>query len=70
MANAKTFTITRITPYYGEDFYGETPTNNEASKSVTPIAELEATADFGASNATVRLFSPILSSEAIRLSGK
>lgn len=70
LANAKTFTITRITLYYGEDFYGETPTKNEASKFVTPIAELEATADFGASNATVRLFSPILSSEAIRLSGK
>lgn len=63
LANAKKFTITKITPHYGEGVYGETPTNNEPSKCVSPIAELEAVADFGNSNASVRLFSPILSSE-------
>ena len=67
LANAKKVTITRITPYYGEGVYGETPTNNEPSKIVSPIAELEAVADFGNSNATVRLLSPILSSEVNRL---
>jgi hypothetical protein len=34
---------------------------------VTPLAELEAVADFGNSNATVKLLSPILSSETSRL---
>jgi hypothetical protein len=67
LANVKKFTITKITPFYGEGVYGETPTNNEPSKYVSPIAELEAVADFGNSNATVRLFSPILLSEVNRL---
>jgi hypothetical protein len=67
LANAKTFTITKMTPYYSEGVYGETPTNNEPSRFVTPIAELEAIADFGNSNATVRLLSPIISSEVNRL---
>jgi hypothetical protein len=34
------------------------------------IAELEAVADFGNSNTTVRLLSPIISSEVSRLLGK
>jgi hypothetical protein len=67
LANAKKFTITKITPYYGEGVFGEVPTNNEPSKYVSPVAELEALADFGNSNLTVRLFSPGLSSDAIRL---
>jgi hypothetical protein len=67
LAKATKLTITKITPYYGEGVYGETPTNNEPSRFVTPIAELEAVADFGNSNATVRLLSPIISSEVNRL---
>src|SRR5208283_545745 len=63
LAKAKKLTITKITPVYGEGVFGEVPTNNEPAKIVTPIAQLEAVADFGNSNATVRLFSPILSSE-------
>jgi len=63
LAKVTKLTITKITPYYGEGVYGETPTNNEPSRFVTPIAELEAVADFGNSNATVRLLSPIISSE-------
>ena len=70
LAKAKTLTITKITPYYSEGVYGETPTNGEPAKIVTPIAELEAVADFGSSNATVRLLSPIIMSEANRLLGK
>jgi hypothetical protein len=69
LANAKKFTITKITPYYGEGVYGEVPMNNELPKFVMPFAELEAVADFGNSNANVRLFSPILSSEVIRILG-
>jgi hypothetical protein len=67
LANAKTFTITKITPYYSEGIFGEVPTNDVPPEFVTPIAELEAVADFGNSNANVKLLSPILSSEVIRL---
>jgi hypothetical protein len=69
LAKAKKLTITKITPYYGEGIYGEAPTNGESPKIVVPIAELEAVADFGNSNVTVRLLSPILSSEVVRLLG-
>ena len=67
LANAKTFTITKITPYYSEGIFGEVPTNDVPPELVTPIAQLEAVADFGSSNATVRLLSPILSSEVSKL---
>lgn len=70
LANVKTFTITKITPYYSEGVFGEAPTNDEPPKIIMPIAELEAVADFGNSNATVRLISPILSSEISRLLAK
>jgi hypothetical protein len=67
LAKATKLTITKITPYYSEGVYGEVPKNNEPSRFVTPIAELEAVVDFGASNATVRLLSPIISPEVNRL---
>jgi hypothetical protein len=67
LANAKTFTITKITPYYSEGIFGEVQTNAAPPEFVTPLAELEAVADFGNSNATVRLLSPIISSEVSRL---
>jgi len=67
LANAKTFTITKITPYYSEGIFGVVPTNDVPPEFVTPLAELEAVADFGNSNATVQILSPILSSEANRL---
>jgi hypothetical protein len=69
LARAKKFTITKITPYYGEFVFGELSTNDAPCKFVTPFAELEAVADFGNSNATVRLLSPIISSEVSRLLG-
>jgi len=69
LASAKKLTVTKITPYYGEGTFGEVPTNDAANIFVTPYAELEAVADFGNSNATVRLVSPILSSEVTRLLG-
>ena len=67
LANAKKLTITKITPYYGEGVFGEVPTNDVPCKFATPFAELEAVADFGNSNATVQILSPILSSDVIRL---
>jgi hypothetical protein len=67
LAKAKKFTITKITPYYSEGVYGETPTNDEPPKVIMPIAELDAVADFGSSNLSVRLFSPILALEVARL---
>lgn len=67
LATAKRLTITKITPYYGESVFGEVPTNDVPCKFATPFAELEAVADFGNSNATVKLLSPILSSETSRL---
>jgi hypothetical protein len=67
LANAKIFTITKITANYTEGVMGEVPTNDAPSEFITPFAELEAVADFGNSNATVRLVSPIISSEANRL---
>jgi hypothetical protein len=66
-SKAKKLTITKITPYYMEGNYGEMPTNDEPSKFIVPFAELEAVADFGNSNLTVRLLSPIISSEVTRL---
>ena len=67
LASARTFTITKITSYYGEGVFGETPTNDSPAEFIAPFAELEAIADFGNSNATVRLLTPILSSEISRL---
>jgi hypothetical protein len=70
LSNAKKFTVTKVTPYYGEGIYGEMPTNNEPAKYLTPIAELEVIADLGNSNTSVRLLSPIISSDVIRLLGR
>jgi hypothetical protein len=70
LASARKLTIIKITPYYGEGMFGEVPTNDVPCKFATPFAELEAVADFGNSNATVRLVSPILSSEVSRLLAK
>jgi hypothetical protein len=70
LATAKKFTITRITPYYGEGMFGEVPTNDVPSQFATPFVELEAVADFGSSNAPVKLLSPILSSEVQKLLGE
>ncbi len=67
LANAKKLIITKITPVYGEGVFGKPSTNDAPCKFATPFAELEAIADFGTSNATVRLVSPILSTEVKRL---
>lgn len=67
LAKARTFTVTKITPYFTEGVFGEVPTNDVPSEFVTPLAELEAFADFGNSNVTVRLLSPIISSGVSRL---
>jgi hypothetical protein len=67
LSTARRLTVTKITPYYSEGMFGETPQDNEPPKWVTPIVELEAVAEFGNSNTTVRIYSPILSSDVARL---
>ena len=67
LAGAKTFTVTKITPFYSEGVFGDLPTNEEPPKTIDPFAELEAVADFGNSNMPVRLLSPILASDVVRL---
>jgi hypothetical protein len=67
LAGAKTFTVMKITPIYGEGVFGDAPANEEPPKVIAPFAELEAVADFGSSNMPVRLLSPILASEIVRL---
>jgi hypothetical protein len=63
---AKKFTIKKIKLYYGEGEIGNMPENDEPI-IFAPFAELECVADFGDSNSTVRLFSPILSTDVKRL---
>jgi hypothetical protein len=67
LAGAKKLTIMKVTPCYGEGVFGEVPTNDVPPEFIAPFAELEAVADFGNSNMPVRLLSPILASEAVRL---
>ena len=67
LARAKTFTITKITPVYGDSVFGQVPTNNLSAQFITPFAELEAEANFGTNKRTVRLVSPIVLSEFNRL---
>ena len=61
LAKARTFTITKITPYFTEGIFGEVPTSDRPPEFITPFAELEGIADFGNSNVTVRLLCPIIS---------
>ena len=66
LSNAKTFSITNVTPYYFDGELGRTNQNDVPPEYATPIAELDAVADFGNSNAAVRIFSFILSSDVTR----
>lgn len=65
LADSKTFTITKVTPYYCEGVFGDTPRNDEPPMVIAPIAELQAVGDFR--NTKARIVAPILSSEANRL---
>jgi hypothetical protein len=67
---AQKFTITKITPYYGEGRLGEMPANDTPPKYIAPVAELEAVADYGNFKVTGRLLAPIVSSEVARLREK
>ena len=69
LENAKKLIITKVSLFYGDGLFGETSTNGESSKIVVPVAELEGLAEFDNSNATVRILSPVLSSEVRRLLG-
>ncbi|HEY3761975.1 MAG TPA: hypothetical protein VGN23_09530 [Verrucomicrobiae bacterium] len=67
LSKAKTFTITKITPYYIEGVLGETPTNDEPPRLIAPLAEIQAVADFGTSHSSVTLLAPITSVDVNRL---
>jgi hypothetical protein len=67
LARTKRLTITQLTPYYGEGVFGVTPTNGAPEAFMTPYAELQAVADFGTSNLTIRIASPIISTDVERL---
>jgi hypothetical protein len=67
LANAKTFTIVKITPLYIEGVWGETPTNDEPPQLVSPIAEIEAVADFGDSSQVARILTPVTVPDVKRL---
>ena len=58
-SNTKKFTVTKVTPYYGEGIYGEMPTNNEPAKYLTPIAELEVTPIWEIATLLSGSFSPL-----------
>jgi len=66
LAKAKAFTITKITPYYGEGVLGKCR-KRRVTGNCNSFRELEAVADFGNSKTTVRLLSPIITSEGDRL---
>jgi hypothetical protein len=70
LATARKFTITQITAYYVDNTFGETPTWDAPSQFISPIAELDAVADFGNSNMTIHIYAPITSSDVGRLLGK
>jgi hypothetical protein len=63
-SSVKNIVITKATPYYYSEAYDE---NDKPQNVACPFVEMEAVADFGNSNTTVRLMSPILSSEVSRL---
>ena len=65
LANAKKFTITKITPYYFDGVLGKTPQNYTPPELATPVAELDAIAEFSDARTTVRMFCPILSNDVV-----
>jgi hypothetical protein len=67
LSKAKKLTITSITPFYADGRFGEQSKEQETPKFVSPIAQLEAVADFGETNLTIRLLAPLLSSDVNRL---
>jgi hypothetical protein len=67
LGRAKSFTLTKITPYYRDGGLEGAPDENGPPPFAVPFAELEAVADFGNSRTTVRIVAPILSSEVTRL---
>jgi hypothetical protein len=69
IATAKKFTITKIIPCYGDSTYGAVPINDDSPTVIAPFAEMEAIADFGDHQETVRLLTPVTAADATRLLG-
>lgn len=67
LATAKKLTITGIRLYYGDGKFGEVSNDDVPYGYATPFAELECVAEVENSDVTVRLLSPVISSEVTRL---
>ena len=61
--------VTGIRLYYGDGKFGEVPNGDMPYGYATPFAELECVAEVENSDVPIRLLSPIISSEVIRLFG-
>jgi hypothetical protein len=70
LASVKKLTITGVRLYYGDGKFGEVPNGDMPYGYATPFAELECVAEVENSDVPVRLLSPIISSEVIRLLGQ
>jgi hypothetical protein len=68
LAKARKLTVTKVTAFYGEGQYGQEPKDQGPAEFVSPFAELDVIADFGTTTTSVRLFCPILETDAERLS--
>jgi hypothetical protein len=59
LASARRVVVTKITPFCFEGVFGKVPTYYAPAKLITPVAELDATADFGNSNTVIHMLTPI-----------
>jgi hypothetical protein len=70
LAQAHKLTVTHIKPIYAEGRYGmvpDVPDGQMQNPYRAPYAELEVVAELESTNITVHLWSPILSSDVVRL---
>lgn len=70
LAGASKLTITSIQPYYSDGAFGEKVPENEESRFVSPVAELEAVAELGTNRVAVEFYAPLLKRDVQRLLGK
>jgi hypothetical protein len=67
LGSAQKLMIRKAVPYYAEGTFGAWPMNDVPAEYVSPCVELEVTATVGGSNEALVVYSPILSSDVIRL---
>jgi hypothetical protein len=59
LANAKRVVVTKISPFCFEGVFGKVPVYYAPAKLITPVAELDATVDFGNDSTVVHMLTPI-----------